>query len=86
MLLEGRCRDCRFWNGAGARLAPCFKIKGYPAGDSPGSLMHSVDAGGAGFHDLLRAGQNAFLATGPDFGCVLFEAGKPRFWGDDGTA
>lgn len=79
-----KCRDCRFWNGAGANLAPCFKIKGYPTGDVAGSLINSVTQTGAGFHDLLRAGQDAYLATGPDFGCTLFQFGKPRFWGDDG--
>lgn len=73
----GRCRDCRSWNGGGGRPAPCFKIRGLAEN------WTSLDPTTAAFYDP-HPGPGSYLITGPEFGCVLFEPGKPRDWGDCG--
>jgi hypothetical protein len=74
---SGHCRDCRYWNGGGERPSPCFKIKGQ-AGE-----WFTIPIGRAAFH-APDGTPPAYLMTGPNFGCTLFEEGRPRFWGDDG--
>lgn len=75
----GRCGDCRFWNGNGGRVAPCFKIKGQ------NGRYYDIPIAGAGFQADAPDHNGPFLMTGPDFGCLLFEQGKVRWWGDDGS-
>jgi hypothetical protein len=58
--------------------AMCFKIMGQRG------RWYDVPAGGAAFYADEIDDTGPFLMTGPDFGCVLFEAGKPRSWGDRG--
>jgi hypothetical protein len=77
--LEGRCRDCRYWNGVGAMAAYCFKIKG-----QNGRWCEIPDGRAAFYADQIDA-NGPYLMTRPDFGCTLFEPGRPRFWGDDGN-
>lgn len=76
----GRCRDCRFWNGSATRPAPCFKIKGQSG------RYYEIDRDRAAFEAASPDDRGPFLMTGPDFGCMLFAAGRPRWWGDDGDA
>jgi hypothetical protein len=58
----GNCKDCRFWKSQDQKRGKCEKISSIGRLD-PSKGAESID----------YAGSPVFF-TGPEFGCVLFEA------------
>lgn len=64
----GRCRDCRWWSGSpGERRALCQKLV------TVGFLSTGLAPDSATVAGIQVKGIQA-IVTGPDFGCVQFEA------------
>lgn len=66
------CKDCRWWQGVGVDWPDGFKRCESPKIVDISERETDVPADGAAFSDI--EGYGADFLTGPEFGCIHFEA------------